>query len=130
MSSTPNHLEMHHPWSWSIDVSANRKNPRKELAGEAEIGIGKTWIWKKIRIESWIAPGINLREQFNGYIRPKLIISGMLSPELRMSLNTSRKAFAHKEETVQELGIQYKNVQFIRRTEGVGENTLMMHLPF
>lgn len=130
MSSTPNHLEMHHPWSWSVDVSANRKNPRKELAGEGEIGIGKTWIWKKIRIESWIAPGINLREQFNGYIRPKLIISGMLSPELRMSLNTSRKTFAHNEETVHELGIQYKNVQFLRRTEGVGENTLMMHLPF
>lgn len=130
MSSTPNQLEMHQPWSWSVDVSANRRNPQKALTGEAEIGIGKTWIWKKIRIESWIAPGVNQQEQTKGYVRPKLVISGMLSPELRMSFNTSRKTFAHKEETTREWGLQYKNIQFLRRTEGVRENTLMMHLPF
>lgn len=130
MSSTPNHLEMHQPWSWSFDVSANRNNPQKELTGDAEIGIGSTWFWKRLRLESWIASGIDQRESTHAYLRPRLGISVMISPEIQAEINASRKQFAHSNISTQELNIQYKKIQFSRRMAGFGENTLMVHIPY
>ncbi len=130
MSSTPNSLSMHRPWSWRIDIGLNRDNAHKQLNGEAEIGVGKTWMLKKLRIESWLIPGIEQSDQAKAYIKPKFTISGLITPELKIGLNTFRKQYTNENFDTKELSLQYKNIQFTKRIAGTNEHILLMHFPF
>lgn len=130
MSSTPNSLNMHHPWSWSVDLGLNRDNLHKQLSGEAEVGVGKTWMMKSLRIESWLAPGIKQRDQTKAYIKPKFMISSLITPDLQIGLTAFRKHYTHETFNVKELSIQYKNIQLTKRITATNETTLLVHLPF
>lgn len=130
MSSTPNSLNMHHPLSWRTDLGLNRDNARKQLSGEAEIGVGKTWLMKKIRIESWLVPGIEHSDQTKAYIKPKVMISGLITPDVQIGLSAFRKQYTNDNFDVKEMSIQYKNIQLTKRITATSENTLLVHIPF
>ncbi len=131
MSSTPNALSMHRPWSWNIDLGLNRDNAHKQLSAEAEIGVGKTWVMKKVRIESWLAPGIEQRDQTMAYIKPRVMVSGLVTPELQIGLSAFRKTYMHDNFDAKELSIQYKNIQFTKRiSTTTTENTVLVNIRF
>lgn len=130
MSSTPNSLNMHHPWSWSIDLGLNRDNAHNQVSGEAEVGVGKTWMMKRLRIESWLVPGIEQRDQTKAYIKPKVMISGLISPDVQIGLSAFRKQYTNDNFDVKEMSIQYKNIQLTKRITATSENTLLVHIPF
>ncbi len=128
--STPNSVYMHQPWSWSIDLGLNRENRLNQVNGEAEIGVGKTWMMKRLRIESWLATGVEQRDQTKPYIKPKIIISGLITPDMHIGLSAFRKQYANENFEAKELTIQYKNIQFSKRINANSENTLLVHFPF
>ncbi len=130
MSSTPNSLNMHHPWAWSIDLGLNRDNANNELRGEAEIGVGKTWVMKRLRVESWLVPGIEQSDQPKAYVKPKVMISSLITPEIQIGMSAYRKQYTNANFDAKELSIQYKNIQFTKRIAATSENTLLVHIPF
>lgn len=130
MSSTPNTLGMHRPWSWRIDLGLNRDNAQKQLSGEAEIGGGKTWMMEKVRIESWLAPGIEQREQTKAYIKPRVMVSALITPELQIGLSAFRKTYMHDHFDAKEICIQYKNINFTKRITATTENSILVHISF
>lgn len=130
MSSTPNSLNMHHPWSWSIDLGLNRDNAHNQVSGKAEVGVGKTWMMKRLRIESWLVPGIEQRDQTKAYIKPKVMISGLITPDVQIGLSAFRKQYTNDNFDVKEISIQYKNIQLTKRITASSENALLVHIPF
>jgi hypothetical protein len=130
MSSTPNTLSMHRPWSWNIELGLNRDNAYKQLSAEAEIGVGKTWMMKNVRIETWLAPGIEQLEQTKAYFKPRVMASTLLTPELQIGLNAFRKTYTHDRFDAKEISIQYKNINLTKRITATTEHSILMHITF
>jgi hypothetical protein len=130
MTSTPNNLDLHHPWSWRIDIGANRDNSLMKLASEAEMGVGKTWVHHGYRIESWLGAGVNQMQESRVYVKPQISVSKLLTENTSIGISSYKKQLSEDKFQSSEVTLQYKNIQLQHRKTGRSETNLMVHLPF
>lgn len=130
VSSTPNALSMHRPWSWRMGAEINRDNAQKDLMEEVEIGAGKTWMTEKLRVESWVTSGVQHHTNNNAYLKTELRFATSLQPNLQMSLGGYKKHLTHTHVSATELEIQYRGIQLRRRITNTRERSLLVNIPF
>lgn len=130
MTSSPNSLELHHPWSWGTEIGFNRENKSHNLAGEAEVRAGKTWLTGDLRIEGWMSVGVDHTTHTNGYLKPQVGAAYLLTPDIAIGASSYNKQYAQGSFHMTQLNFQYKGIQLQHSPSGHKETTLMVNIPF
>jgi hypothetical protein len=129
--SNPNALELNDPWSWSFGLSVNRYNFTGELAKEAEVDTGKTFILNQLRTELSVGLGAQSLQGTRFYTNPKASAYYQFNESIRAGVSIEDKRLPAETYRISTVFLSVDGWRLRRRMLGRGnyENSLSFNWP-
>lgn len=131
IKSTPNALELNNPWSWGLSLSMNRYNSLSELAKEAELNTGKTFILGRFRAELGVGLGTQSLQGTHLFTSPKVSAYYELNERVNAGVSFEDKKLSTETYSISTAFITINGWILKRRVLGRGgyENSLSFSWP-
>lgn len=129
--STPNALDFNNPWSWGLSLSMNRYNSLSELAKEAELNTGKTFILGRFRAELGVGLGTQSLQGTHLFTSPKVSAYYELNERVNAGVSFEDKKLSTETYSISTAFITMNGWILKRRVLGRGgyENSLSFSWP-